>query len=137
MFKLVVISALVALAVAQDPKDTQAQIVAQDAIINPDGSYQNRFETSNGINAQESGVGAQSAKGSYSFTGTDGAQYTVEYVADENGYQPRGAHLPAEQPAPEYVLKGLEQIRSNPPRDDPNFNLDALNAAIARLSGKK
>lgn len=137
MFKLVVLSALVALAAAQDPRDAQAQTLVQESEVNPDGSYQYRYETSNGIAAQESGVGGQSATGSYSFTGQDGVQYTVNYVADANGFQPQGAHLPVDVPAPEHVLKTLEQIRANPPRDDPNFSLDALNAAIARLSGKK
>ncbi|XP_055628865.1 cuticle protein CP14.6-like [Toxorhynchites rutilus septentrionalis] len=137
MFKLIVISALVAVAAAQNPQDAQAQVLAQDTVINPDGSYQYRYETSNGIAAQESGIGGQSAQGSYSFTGQDGVQYSVNYVADGNGFQPQGAHLPVEGPAPAHVLRTLELIRSNPPRDDPNFSLDALNAAIARLSGKK
>ncbi|XP_065082118.1 cuticle protein CP14.6-like [Ochlerotatus camptorhynchus] len=136
MFKLVVISAVLALAAAQNP-DAEAQVLTQDSVVNPDGSYQYRYETSNGIAAQESGVGGQTATGSYSYTGPDGVLYTVNYVADENGFQPQGAHLPVDLPAPEHVLRTLEQIRANPPQDDPNFSLDALNAAIARLSGKK
>uniref|UniRef100_A0A182NMA2 Uncharacterized protein n=1 Tax=Anopheles dirus TaxID=7168 RepID=A0A182NMA2_9DIPT len=137
MYKLFVVAALVAVAAAQNPQDAQAQVLAQDSVVNPDGSYNYRYETSNGLSAQESGVGGQSAQGSYSYTGDDGAQYQVTYVADENGFQPQGAHLPVDAPAPEHVLKTLEQIRANPPRDDPNFNMDFLNAAIARLSGKK
>ncbi|XP_058830081.1 cuticle protein CP14.6-like [Topomyia yanbarensis] len=136
MFKLFVFTALVALAAAQNP-DAEAQILAQESVVNPDGSYQYKYETSNGIAAQESGIGGQSATGSYSYTGQDGVQYSVNYVADENGFQPQGAHLPVDVPAPEHVLRSLELIRANPPRDDPNFSLDALNAAIARLSGKK
>ncbi|XP_053685261.1 cuticle protein CP14.6-like [Sabethes cyaneus] len=136
MFKLVVLSALVAIVAAQNP-DADAQVLAQDSVINPDGSYQYRYETSNGISAQENGVGGQSAQGSYSYTGQDGVQYSVSYTADANGFQPQGAHLPVDVPAPEHVLRTLELIRANPPRDDPNFSLDALNAAIARLSGKK
>ncbi|XP_058459897.1 cuticle protein CP14.6-like [Malaya genurostris] len=136
MFKLFVFACLVVLATAQNP-DAEAQILAQESVINPDGSYQYKYETSNGISAQESGIGGQSASGSYSFTGQDGVQYSVTYTADENGFQPQGAHLPVDVPAPEHVLRSLELIRANPPRDDPNFSIDALNAAIARLSGKK
>ncbi|XP_058054055.1 cuticle protein CP14.6-like [Anopheles bellator] len=137
MFKLFVVAAVVAVAAAQNPQDAQAQVLVSDSAVNPDGSYNYRYETSNGIQAQESGVGGQTAQGSYSYTGDDGVQYQVTYVADQNGFQPQGAHLPVEGPAPEHVLKTLQLIRANPPRDDPNFSLDALDAAIARLSGKK
>lgn len=64
-----------------------------------------RYETSNGISQQEQGqlqnAGSEneaiSVRGQFSFTGADGVVYTVTYIADENGFQPQGAHLP--QPA--------------------------------------
>lgn len=60
------------------------------------------FETSNGISQQESGqlnnAGTENesiaVRGQFSFTGADGVVYTVTYIADENGFQPQGAHLP-------------------------------------------
>lgn len=136
MFKLFIVSALAAVALAQNP-DAEAQVVASDSEVNPDGSYRWNYETSNGIRAQEEGVGGQSAQGSASWTDRDGTPIQLTYVADVNGFQPQGAHLPRDLPAPDHVLKTLEQIRANPPRDDPNFSLDALNAAIARLTAQK
>ena len=66
------------------------------------GSYKYDFETSDGIKTEEQGelknAGSEneaiSVRGSYSYTGPDGQVYTVTYIADENGFQPQGAHLP-------------------------------------------
>jgi hypothetical protein len=59
-------------------------------------------ETSDGKSAQEQGqlknVGTENeaieVRGQYSYTGPDGVVYTVTYVANENGFQPEGVHLP-------------------------------------------
>jgi Insect cuticle protein len=61
-----------------------------------------RLETSDGVKREEEGVlknvgtenEALSVRGSFQFVGDDGQTYTVNFVADENGYQPEGAHLP-------------------------------------------
>uniref|UniRef100_A0A182Q3H0 Uncharacterized protein n=1 Tax=Anopheles farauti TaxID=69004 RepID=A0A182Q3H0_9DIPT len=127
-----VIAALAAVAIAQNP-DAEAQIVNSDSVVNPDGSYAWNYETSNGIRAQEEGVGGQTAQGTASWTDPEGTPIQLSYVADVNGFQPQGAHLPREGPAPAHVLKTLEYIRANPPKDDPNFNIQALEAEIARL----
>lgn len=60
------------------------------------------YETSNGIAAQESAqlknAGSENeaieARGQYEYTGPDGQRYVVSYVANEDGFQPQGAHLP-------------------------------------------
>ncbi|XP_017775287.1 PREDICTED: pupal cuticle protein 27-like [Nicrophorus vespilloides] len=62
-----------------------------------DGSYRFAYETENKISQQEAGElkheGAQSVQGSYSYQGDDGKTYTVNYVADENGFRPMGDHI--------------------------------------------
>lgn len=37
---------------------------------------------------------ALAVSGTISWVAADGQQYTLNYVADENGYRPEGAHLP-------------------------------------------
>lgn len=90
--------------------DANAQILRQNSEVTAEGfSYD--FETSNGIRADASGVatnGVQS-QGSFAYKGDDGQDYSITYTADENGYQPQGAHLPTPPPIPEEILKSLEQ----------------------------
>ncbi|XP_001361245.2 cuticle protein CP14.6 [Drosophila pseudoobscura] len=86
--------------------DANAVILKQNFDLNPDGSYQYNYETSNGIRADEAGylknpgtqVEAQVMQGSYSYTGPDGVVYTITYIADENGYRAEGAHIPTPPP---------------------------------------
>ncbi|XP_015609901.1 pupal cuticle protein 20 [Cephus cinctus] len=78
---------------------------------NGDGSYQYNYEAANGISAEESGAlqgDSEVVKGSYSYTGPDGVQYTIHYTADENGFHPEGAHLPTPPPIPEEIRRGVE-----------------------------
>lgn len=82
---------------------------------NGDGSYHFSYETENGIKAQEQGEvknkgsenEIQSVSGSYSYTAPDGQVITVTYIADENGFQPTGDHLPTPPPIPEAIAKAL------------------------------
>ncbi|KXJ76282.1 hypothetical protein RP20_CCG009968 [Aedes albopictus] len=137
--KLVVLSALVAISLAAPQKrftpgglESQAVILSQDQNLEPNGAYSYRYETSNGISAQQTSYDGANGAGEYSYTGPDGVKYRVAYTADTYGFQPQGAHLPVEPPVPDHVLKGLEDIRRSPPKD-PGFNLAALDATIARL----
>ncbi|XP_011563889.2 larval cuticle protein LCP-17 [Plutella xylostella] len=108
--------------------EADAQIVKQDADVAPD-QYQYAYETSNGIAAQESGVlknagrenEALEVQGSNQYTAPDGTPVQITYVANENGYQPQGAHLPTPppaQPIPDYILRSLEYIAAHPPKPE-------------------
>lgn len=76
-----------------------AGIVRQDQDQDEKG-YHYLYQTENGINVEESGTvdqglnGGTKARGFYEYTGDDGLKYRVDYVADENGFQASGAHLP-------------------------------------------
>ena len=96
---LIVFVALFAIALARPNKDTQ--ILKQDSDVGPESfSYLTELDDGTSISAAGSLQNAGSehegiaVKGSFSYVGPDGVTYTVNYVADENGYQPQGAHLP-------------------------------------------
>uniref|UniRef100_A0A182U368 Uncharacterized protein n=1 Tax=Anopheles melas TaxID=34690 RepID=A0A182U368_9DIPT len=112
--------------------DSEAIVIQQDQIINDDGSYNYVFETSNGIRAQASSSDGIRTSGDFSYPAPDGSNIALVYVADDYGFQPQGAHLPVEPPAPEHVIKQLEDIRANPP-NDPDFDAAFLDSEIARL----
>merc|ERR1712071_36228 len=94
--KLVILFALFAVAVAQ-----QATLKSSEARMNPDGSYKYSFELDDGTRVVESGeqkqITVQDAgtvsRGQYTFV-ADGQRFTVDWVADENGYVATGDHLP-------------------------------------------
>uniref|UniRef100_T1DNK2 Putative cuticular protein 31 rr-1 family n=1 Tax=Anopheles aquasalis TaxID=42839 RepID=T1DNK2_ANOAQ len=76
----------------------ETPIVADDKEMNVDGSYNFRYEQSDGQKREEKAelkasetnpdVQAISVSGSYEYTDTDGKRYLVTYTADENGYRP-------------------------------------------------
>ena len=96
---IIVFAALFALAMANDPRT--AETLHYESNVEPE-HYNYAVETSDGKSAQESGhlenIGtddeAISVQGSYSYVGDDGVTYQVNYVADRNGFQPQGAHIP-------------------------------------------
>ncbi|XP_037937869.1 larval cuticle protein 65Ag1-like [Teleopsis dalmanni] len=99
---LIVFAALCAIALAAPVDDSsKAQILRLEADVQPD-RYNFAWETSDGNKHEEQGelknLGPEDdaivVRGSYSFVADDGKTYTVNYVADENGFQPEGAHLP-------------------------------------------
>ncbi|KAL6436044.1 hypothetical protein ACFW04_005685 [Cataglyphis niger] len=81
--------------------------------------YNYNYNTDTGIQAQEHGhlnnVGtnqeAMEARGSYSYTDNEGNTFQVSYIANENGFQPEGAHLPV---VPPLIKKALQYIAEHP-----------------------
>ncbi|CAB4060122.1 unnamed protein product [Lepeophtheirus salmonis] len=75
--------------------------------LGDNSDFDNSFESENGIRQESSGspvtIGEESVvvmKGSYEYIGDDGQTYVVDWIADENGFQPSAAHLPKEVPIP-------------------------------------
>ncbi|KAI4459211.1 cuticle protein [Holotrichia oblita] len=81
--------------------EARANILRFNNENNGDGNYRFEFETENKISQQEVGQvkdvapegGVTVVQGTYSYVGDDGQTYTVNYVADENGFQPTGDHI--------------------------------------------
>ncbi|XP_049298324.1 flexible cuticle protein 12-like [Anopheles funestus] len=100
---LVLVALCLAMAVAVPVPDRNAQTLKFDSSINGVDGYSYQYETSNGISAQEAGelknfgeASALAVRGSFTYTAADGQVYTVNYIADENGFQPEGKHIPKE-----------------------------------------
>ncbi|XP_037082645.1 larval cuticle protein 65Ag1-like [Pollicipes pollicipes] len=99
--KFVVLAAVLAVVAARPQDAPEVAIVRMDSTQGEDGSFQYAYETSDGTNAEVTGESKQIGeevgtvmRGSYSFVGDDGVTYTVNWVADENGFQAQGDHLP-------------------------------------------
>lgn len=127
-FQVIALYAFVAVTVAAPVDNTTPIPILKQALDgpNPDGSYSYNYETGNGIQAQEEGhlnnVGtdneALEVRGSFSYTDADGNTHQISYVANENGFQPEGAHLPTAPPVPPEILKALQYIAEHPEENE-------------------
>ncbi|XP_002135074.2 larval cuticle protein 65Ag1-like [Drosophila pseudoobscura] len=96
---VIVLVALFALAAARPDRD--AETLRYDSNVEPE-NYNYNVQTSDGKSVAEEGhvedLGTEQeaivVKGSYSYIGDDGVTYSVNYIADKNGFQPQGAHIP-------------------------------------------
>ncbi|XP_050342355.1 putative protein TPRXL [Nymphalis io] len=102
---------------AEKEQPTVIPIVSQSDELESNGTYKFSYETGNGIKREEiayekvlpKGREASSKEegenddesdeihvqqGSFSYTAPDGTVITLRYIADENGFQPIGDHLP-------------------------------------------
>ncbi|CAL7933820.1 unnamed protein product [Xylocopa violacea] len=124
---LVILIALVGCAAAAPAEDVIPIVSQSQEGPNPDGSYKWSYESGNGIKAQEEGhlenpgqeTEAMNAQGSFSYP-SDAGEISLTYVANENGFQPQGAHLPTTPEIPPLIQKALDWIAANPSKDDQN-----------------
>lgn len=104
----------------------QIPIISQDQDVNFDGTYRLSYETGNGIVVQEQGVlknagspdnEIEDVQGSYQYTAPDGSPVSLQYVANENGFQVQGSHLPiapTPPPIPVAIQRALDWIAAHP-----------------------
>ncbi|XKL61491.1 hypothetical protein PGB90_008548 [Kerria lacca] len=101
-------------------------ITKQTNEVNFDGSFKNFYETGNGIAVDETGyiknVGneqIQVIQGSTAYTNNDGEVIQTQYIADENGFQVVGKHLPTPPPINKIIARALEFLASQPSTPEP------------------
>ncbi|CAK1604193.1 unnamed protein product [Parnassius mnemosyne] len=125
--KTIIALSLLAIATAAPQGPTEPiPIVRQDSQINPDGSYQFSYETGNGISADETGalknIGAEEpalqVQGQFQYPSEEGGNIQLSYVANENGFQPQGAHLPTSPPIPAAIQRALDYLATAPPQPE-------------------
>ncbi|CAH0727810.1 unnamed protein product, partial [Brenthis ino] len=123
--KTFIILALVAAVFAAPQAPTEPiPILRQDSEINPDGSFQYSFETGNGIVADANGavrnIGAEESalevQGQFSYLSEKGDPIQLTYLANENGYQPQGKHLPTSPPIPADIQRALDYLATAAPQ---------------------
>ncbi|KYN41849.1 Endocuticle structural glycoprotein SgAbd-1 [Trachymyrmex septentrionalis] len=105
--------------------EKDAVITSQQLEVGFDGNYVNNFETSNGISHQERGEPKQVeqetpvvSQGSDQYVAPDGQQVHINWIADENGFQVQGSHIPTAPPIPPEIQRALEWNAAHPEEDD-------------------
>ncbi|XP_017862964.1 PREDICTED: endocuticle structural protein SgAbd-6-like [Drosophila arizonae] len=104
MVKMMLVAALLLLAAASCSARPQndVEVVEYESDNIGIGGYKFSYKLSDGTTRTEEAVinnaGTEneslSVRGSVSWVAPDGQTYTINFVADENGFQPEGAHLP-------------------------------------------
>ncbi|XP_011636232.1 flexible cuticle protein 12-like [Pogonomyrmex barbatus] len=103
---IIAFAAIVAVALAAPAHDDSQTVVVKETPLDNIGidGYNFGYELSDGQAHQESAqlvnAGQENeslvVRGSFSYVDPEtNVRYTVNYVADENGFHPEGAHLPS------------------------------------------
>ncbi|XP_055629206.1 endocuticle structural glycoprotein SgAbd-2-like [Toxorhynchites rutilus septentrionalis] len=98
-------------------------IVHSELYQKNDGSFKFAYESGNGIQVHEQGhvknLGDKEhetnvAHGSFSYIDPHGVPVSLSYVADENGFQAHGSHIPTPPPLPKELVEAYAKVGSHP-----------------------
>ncbi|XP_068145410.1 larval cuticle protein III/IV-like [Drosophila tropicalis] len=112
MFKIMLVCALAALVAANE----NADVVRLVSEVNPDG-FRIESALSDGSAQEATGDVHGNIHGSFEWVSKEGEHIRVQYVADENGYQPQSDILPTPPPVPEAISRALQWIATHPSKD--------------------
>ncbi|CAH2007988.1 unnamed protein product [Acanthoscelides obtectus] len=117
-----------------ESNSTPIPIIHQEQEVEFDGTYHSSFETGNGIVAHEEGhlknagqkdEEIEEVQGEVQYTAPDGTIIKLKYIANENGFQPEGDHLPkapvdenTPPPVPPAIARALEYILAHPQEEE-------------------
>lgn len=93
--------------------DVHAEVTHYVSDVRPDG-FDYAYDTTNAIHDAASGNEHGDIQGDFSWVSPEGVHVALQYVADENGYQPNSDVLPTPPPIPAAILRSLEYIRTHP-----------------------
>jgi len=130
----------VATARPQANKNEDVVILRSEFEDKGDGTFSWASETSDGTKHEQSGFLKQigdeqgiSISGAYQYYAPEGQLISLKYLADENGFQPEGDHLPTPPPIPEAIQKALEIIYKNAEQQTAgSFNRESYAHAPSR-----
>jgi len=120
--QVLVFGTLFVVAMARPQNADDITIVRSENENAGDGTFSWVSELSDGTTHQQNGYIKQGddpenpiqvIEGSYAYYAPEGEYISVRYIADENGFQPEGDHLPVAPPIPEAIQKGLDLIYAN------------------------
>merc|ERR1711915_43996 len=124
MKSMILFAVFLAVAAAAPLEESAPIILIKSQTQNHDTEkqeYSFSYEAENGISVSESGKQKQFgdkpeeagiiSQGKFSYP-EEGVTYTITWVADENGFQATGDHLPVAPPMPEHVVKMLADLKA-------------------------
>lgn len=119
MQSLVILNLLTALNTLNDKHQQLLYKILNFSYESGDGS---KAEQSGELKEVEEGKFGEVIHGSYQYVAPDGQVVAVSYVADENGFQPQGEHLPQAPELPASVARALKFIEEHPQTEQPATN---------------